>query len=156
MFEDKVALNIESELTHIPFYLNHKMTKSMSTIYSHSPLLVGGKHVSDTLDAGQEIGKYITDVFMSRNTVRDYSIKDISIRMYFDNNEYQKIKVDESASSLIYFVNKSNSSIYYNYTKLIEEINHSTAVFMDQSQDISILVSGMQCVIVVSLEMNRG
>lgn len=157
IFETRYAENIESEILHIPFYLNHKMKKGFAEIINPSPLLRSAKHPSDSVDIGREISAYVAKHFMEKILLKDMLVHDAYIIILEKQQLNQELGNKNYPLTMAYFVNKTSSSLYTNDNVILTEINSSDTVIFDPNKvKVSVDVKEMQAVVIAHMEEIHG
>lgn len=153
ILEDKFAKNIESEVLHLPFYLNHHSLKTFNEMQVSSPFLISAKHPTDTVDMAQEISGYVINHFMNKIILKNYKVQNASLCLFLDGIGQQVINQSIYKYSMIYFVNSTQASVYINGKKIISGISESDTIFVNNNDSIvSLDTSGIQCIIVANME----
>lgn len=157
ILESKYAENIESEILHVPFYLNHQMKKSFSELRNPSPFLRSAKHPGDSVDIGKEISAYVTKHFMEKIILKDMLVHDAYIIILEKQQLNQELGDKRYPLTMAYFVNETPSSLYADNNVVAREISSSdTILFNPNEVKVSLDVRGTQAVIVAHMEEING
>lgn len=153
ILQEKFAKNIETEILHLPFYLNHSLVSDFAQMKTPSPFLVSAKHPTDSVDMAQEIARYVYGSFMTKIALKQYDVKSSSLVMFLNGIGQQPLNISTYKYSMIYFVNSTNSSVYVNGSKVMSEISGSDVIFVENKETtVSIDNTEMQCVIIANME----
>lgn len=157
IFESRYAENIESEILHIPFYINHNMSGSFSKLNNPSPFLRSAKHPGDSVDIGKEISAYVSNHFINKIMLKDLKVHDAYVAIMMEGDNLQMLGNKIFPLSMIYFVNSTSSSLYVNFKEITSGINSSDTIIFDANKsDVRIGVRSTQAIIIAQMEEVNG